>query len=58
LHRNRSRRTPPELTAEAGPGSISLRFPDHWLDHHPLTRTDLSIERKYLKNTGTKLEFR
>ncbi|MGD2073541.1 MAG: exopolyphosphatase [Gammaproteobacteria bacterium] len=57
LHRNRSRRPAPEAQATAGTGSISLAFPDHWLDDHPLTRTDLSIERKHLKQTGVTLEF-
>jgi exopolyphosphatase/guanosine-5'-triphosphate,3'-diphosphate pyrophosphatase len=57
LHRNRSHRPPPQVRVTAGTASISLVFPDHWLDDHPLSRTDLSMERKHLKNTGIELEF-
>jgi exopolyphosphatase/guanosine-5'-triphosphate,3'-diphosphate pyrophosphatase len=31
---------------------VQLRFPERWLDDHPLTRADLDEERRYLKRAG------
>jgi len=57
LHRNRSDQAPPAVRVSAQDDCIALAFPDHWLDKHALTRADLTIERKHLKNTGIRLEF-
>lgn len=58
LHRNRSDQAPPAIRVSARSDRIALAFPEHWLDKHALTRADLTIERKHLKSTGVRLEFR
>jgi exopolyphosphatase/guanosine-5'-triphosphate,3'-diphosphate pyrophosphatase len=57
LHRNHSDQSPPDIRVTAQDDSIALAFPDDWLTKHPLTRADLSIERKHLKHTGVRLQF-
>jgi len=57
LHRNRSHQPPPDFRVAAQAGCIKLTFPNNWLEKHALTRADLAIERKHLKNTGIQLQF-
>lgn len=58
LHRDRSPREP-VLPAVSYAGSrVRLRFPEGWLEAHPLTRTDLEEERALLAPMGIILEVR
>ncbi|GMQ88912.1 MAG: hypothetical protein BMS9Abin09_0353 [Gammaproteobacteria bacterium] len=56
LHRNRSQAEDPEIRISATDQSIQLKFPDGWLEEHPLTLADLDQERKHLKPVSFKLE--
>lgn len=56
-HRRRSGEVPP-FTASAEGNTLRLRFPNGWLDQHPLTRADLEQEAVYLKAGGIKLKFK
>jgi exopolyphosphatase/guanosine-5'-triphosphate,3'-diphosphate pyrophosphatase len=58
LHRNRSRNAPPVMDIDVEGITVNLAFPDEWLEEHPLTRADLKLERKHLKNIGVALEYR
>jgi len=55
LHRARVDEHPPRMVAEARGDVLNITLPQHWLDSHPLTRTDLDQERNYLKDIGMKL---
>ncbi len=57
LHRGRSRQPLPLLALEAQGRRVAVRFPEHWLEAHPLTRADLEAEARYLKKAGFRLEF-
>jgi exopolyphosphatase/guanosine-5'-triphosphate,3'-diphosphate pyrophosphatase len=57
LHRNRSQAEEPEIRVSATKESIQLKFPESWLEQHPLTLADLDQERKYLKPVCYKLEY-
>jgi len=57
LHRSRSPLTLPELKLDAVKKTLALRFPDGWLDDHPLTRADLATEASYLDAAGYQLGF-
>ena len=48
----------PEFSVEASPGALSLRFPDDWLEQHPLTARELKEERTQLKRAGIRLDVR
>ncbi|BBB27834.1 exopolyphosphatase [Amphritea japonica] len=58
LHRNRSRERLPAFYLSADKNELSLRFPDNWLSHQPLTQTDLEHEAAYLANAGFSLTFK
>lgn len=58
LHRGRSEKTGPVPELEISEKhSMHLQFPPDWLDEHPLTRADLEVEKKYLKNQDFQLKF-
>ncbi len=46
-----------KLNVEAAAESLSLKFPPHWLDSHPLTAADLTREQVYLKSAGLSVCF-
>ena len=52
LNRARSSQPLPPLQLTEAGDVVQLRFPDAWLDNHPLTRADLDEERRYLKRAG------
>ncbi len=58
LHRNRSPDPLPPLRIKARNQRLKVRFPDGWLDGHPLTAADLKQERAWLKALGLELDFR
>lgn len=57
LNRSRASSDIPELELTIEKDTLRLKFAKDWLDQRPLTQADLKIEKKYLKNTGVKLEF-
>jgi exopolyphosphatase/guanosine-5'-triphosphate,3'-diphosphate pyrophosphatase len=57
LHRSRSRQLLPTLVLNVNGQRLELRFPEHWLAGHPLTRADLENEAQYLRKAGFRLEF-
>jgi exopolyphosphatase/guanosine-5'-triphosphate,3'-diphosphate pyrophosphatase len=58
LNRGRSDSRLPEFEAVAGKRSLTLRFPDGWLEAHPLTRADLDEEATLLAaGVGIDLTF-
>jgi exopolyphosphatase/guanosine-5'-triphosphate,3'-diphosphate pyrophosphatase len=58
LHRSRSPDPLPEATLSVAKKSLELRFPEGWLDRHPLTRADLESEGTHLATGGYRLAFR
>ena len=46
----------PEMAVEANDNQLRLRFPEGWLDAHPLTQADLESEAEYLKAIDFKLK--
>ena len=57
LNRARSRQPPPEPVLTADGRRLKLRFPEGWLDEHPLTRADLEIEARFLHKAGFRIKF-
>jgi exopolyphosphatase/guanosine-5'-triphosphate,3'-diphosphate pyrophosphatase len=55
LNRHRSPRELPPVAAAGTKKSLSIAFPNDWLDEHPLTRADLDAEAKILKKVGYEL---
>jgi exopolyphosphatase/guanosine-5'-triphosphate,3'-diphosphate pyrophosphatase len=57
LHRSRTSEPMPDIRVErADADRLELVFPPHWLDRHPLVRTDLEGEAQYLERAGVTLE--
>ncbi|MFN3198121.1 MAG: exopolyphosphatase [Bradymonadia bacterium] len=57
LNRSRSPEAQPEIEIFAGaPNTLKLKFPEGWLDDHPLTRADLEGEVEQLNANGFDLE--
>jgi exopolyphosphatase/guanosine-5'-triphosphate,3'-diphosphate pyrophosphatase len=57
LNRSRTPTQVPELKLELSGSDITLRFPEGWLDQHPLTRADLEVEVEYLSAIDLRLRF-
>jgi exopolyphosphatase/guanosine-5'-triphosphate,3'-diphosphate pyrophosphatase len=57
LHRGRSADSNPNPRLQVQENALSLSFPDHWLDKHPLTRVELEQEAGTLATAGISLEF-
>jgi exopolyphosphatase/guanosine-5'-triphosphate,3'-diphosphate pyrophosphatase len=57
LHRNRTASPLPHVDVTASDKGIRLRFPERWLDQHPLTKLDLEQEAEYLKVIPLNLEI-
>ena len=57
LNRSRSYSAPPDVKANADADSLSLKFPQDWLDNHALTRADLEAEAVYLEAIEFTLKF-
>lgn len=55
---NRGRHVlPPDMTLNRNENGIALRFPDGWLNDHPLTSADLEQEAEYLRGADISLSF-
>lgn len=58
LHRSRHVEELPPIKASAEDDkSLTLEFPDGWLDGHPLTQADLEQEVSFLAQAGIRLAF-
>jgi exopolyphosphatase / guanosine-5'-triphosphate,3'-diphosphate pyrophosphatase len=57
LNRSRTPTQVPAFELQASPSKLSLRFPEGWLDQHPLTRADLEREVEYLRAIDVSLDF-
>ncbi|WP_295878472.1 exopolyphosphatase [uncultured Thiohalocapsa sp.] len=58
MHRGRSADSIPEPALSAAGDTLVLRFPEGWLDDHPLTRLELEEEASRLLAGGLSLDFR
>jgi exopolyphosphatase/guanosine-5'-triphosphate,3'-diphosphate pyrophosphatase len=57
LHRGRSCAAQPGVELTASGNTLTLAFPDGWLEHRPLTRFELEEEAAYLRAGGFALGF-
>jgi len=56
LHRSRTTDAMPDIRVERAESErLELVFPPHWLERHPLVRTDLESEADYLKRMDINL---
>ncbi len=55
LHHGRYDTELPQIRANAGDVSLTLQFPDGWLDEHPLTRADIEQEQEFFRAAGYEL---
>ncbi len=55
LHRSRSARALPALELRVVGDGLELRFPEVWLEEHPLTSADLAEEDALLTGAGVRL---
>lgn len=58
LQHSRNQEPPPEFRLEADKDTLTLTFPEHWLDSRPLTLADLNNEQDYLIKQGLTLEIK
>jgi len=58
LHRTRLREQLPDISWQADGDSLTLAFPEGWLERHPLTTADLKLEQKRLRKIEFELEYR
>lgn len=57
LNRSRSSKPLPRVDMRVKAKTVSLRFPDGWLDDNPLTVADLEREQSYLKQIDHSLDY-
>lgn len=57
MHRGRSAQLKPEPALAAEDDKLILRFPEGWLDEHPLSRLELEQEAERLAAAGVELDF-
>lgn len=57
LNRSRSSEPLPQFQLLARDNYLHLKFPDKWLNNHPLTQGDLEQESRYLEAAGYRLSF-
>ncbi|HTT09198.1 MAG TPA: exopolyphosphatase [Gammaproteobacteria bacterium] len=58
LQRSRTDTAPPKWELAAEDETLKLRFPDGWLETHPLTLADLEQEAEYLRPAEIKLKYK
>ena len=58
LHHSRSTKPLPPITLRIKGNTLTLQFPEGWLDEHPLTRADLAGEAEALQAAGFSLSAR
>lgn len=57
LNRSRHEQFLPDILIQFSDTTVTLVFPDHWLEQHPLTLADLDQEAAYLWAAGIGLSF-
>ena len=57
LHRTRSSRPLPDVVLAAERKTLTMTFPQGWLDEHPLKRADLEDEALILRSAGITLQL-
>ncbi|MES9868608.1 MAG: exopolyphosphatase, partial [Sedimenticola sp.] len=57
LHRSRSSTLMVSAMFSADDNTLTLQFPEEWLETHPLSQMELEQESKRLKSAGFKLKF-
>ncbi len=57
MHRGRNNAGKPKMKLQVTDDSLEVKFPNDWLDEHPLTKEELEQEARYLKNIKYKLIF-
>ncbi|MBI5039742.1 MAG: exopolyphosphatase, partial [Gammaproteobacteria bacterium] len=57
LRRDRADAPVPEIKTKVEGNQLKLKFPEGWLEAHPLTSADLAEEQKYLDTAGVALVF-
>jgi exopolyphosphatase/guanosine-5'-triphosphate,3'-diphosphate pyrophosphatase len=57
MHRGRSAQSKPEPVLAANGDTLVLRFPEGWLDEHPLSRLELEEEAERLSAADISLDF-
>lgn len=57
LHRSRHSTELPLIRLALSDNGLTLRFPQGWLDEHPLTAADLEQEAEYLDAAGEVLDY-
>lgn len=57
LHRARGDTHSVDIAFEAGKRKLQLKFPEQWLEQHPLTQHDLEQEKQYLEAVDFKLRY-
>lgn len=57
LNRSRSADALPDIKLEANKERVQLRFPENWLENHPLSRADLVEEVEAFRSVGFELGF-
>ncbi|MFP8967690.1 exopolyphosphatase [Pokkaliibacter sp. CJK22405] len=57
LHRNRNKQRQPAFVLSADEKTVTIRFPEGWLESRPLTMDELTEEVQYWKNVNMTLEI-
>ncbi|WP_210396534.1 exopolyphosphatase [Motiliproteus sediminis] len=57
INRSRSADQAPSLAVALNDTTLALRFPENWLEQHPLTQADLEQESAYLKPVELQLDY-
>jgi len=57
LNRSRLYVSLPKIILSSTKDSVSIMFPDNWLENNPLTKTDLDQEARYIKAVGYKILY-
>lgn len=57
LNRSRHEQFLPDIRIQFTDAAVSLTFPEHWLEQHPLSRADLEQESGYLQAAGIALSL-
>lgn len=57
MHRGRGGSHKPPMKIDVENTAIAIRFPEHWLDEHPLTEAEISREADYLSAAGFTLQY-
>ena len=57
MNRSRFNTALPDIRIKVDKSLIKLKFPEDWLETHPLTHADLDTENNYLTNAGFTFKY-